>query len=94
MNAQQKYAQFHGHPYRYIKTFDLNIPRDRKLIILGKAVAIEYETDKLNGGGDGTKAVYRHEFETPALVCCDSTGRRQLYILGEKLKVTGRGIEK
>lgn len=94
MNARQKYRQFHGHAPRYRKTFSFQLPKNNELVILGKVVAIEYETDKYNGGGDGTRAVYRHEFETPALVCCDSTGKRQLYILGEKLKVTQKGIER
>lgn len=92
MNAERKYKQFHGHPYRYIKDFDFKV--SKTLVILGKAVAVEYETDKLNGGGDGRKAIYRHEFETPAYVCCDPSGKRQLYILGDRLKITEKGIEK
>jgi hypothetical protein len=62
-------------------------------VCLGEAVAIEYACDKNNGGGDGTMAVYRHEFETPVKLFMDTTRRRQLYIIGSKVKVTDAGIE-
>lgn len=62
-------------------------------MILGEAVALEYRCSKLNGGGDGTKAVYRHEFDRGGLVCADNRMRKQLYILGSKIKVTDAGIE-
>lgn len=71
--------------------FDFRPPKE--LIILGKAMAVEYECSKYNGGGDGKKAVYRHEFETPCYVCMDRSGKRQLYIVGNRLKVTEAGIE-
>lgn len=89
--AVKKYREFHGRDVRYNEDFSFHIPEN--FIILGRAVAIEYRTDKLNGGGDGKSAVYRHKFETPAVVCQDETGKRQLYILGEKIKVTSAGIE-
>lgn len=91
MKAANKYKQFHGFTVRWKRKFDFHAPKT--LIVLGKAVAVEYECDKLNGGGDGKRAVYRHEIETPAYVCMDETGRRQLYIVGNKLKVTQAGIE-
>lgn len=94
VKAEKKYCDFHGHPVRYERDFDFRLPPGKRLIILGRAVAVEYETDKRNGGGDGRTAVYRHTFETPAYICCDSTGTRQLYILGDELKVTSKGIEK
>jgi hypothetical protein len=63
------------------------------MVLIGKAVAIEYECDKLHGGGDGKRAVYRHEFEKPAIVCMDERARRQLYILGPKIVVDDEGIK-
>lgn len=92
MRLERGYREFHGHPSRRRTSWDFHVPRGG-LVILGKAVAIEYETDKLNGGGDGQRAVYRHEFTTPCLVCMDERGRRQLYVIGKKLKVTDAGIE-
>ena len=58
--AVKKYKAFHGHDPRFSKDWDFKVPKN--LVILGKAVAIEYETDKLNGGGDGKMFTYRHEF--------------------------------
>lgn len=92
MSAIRRYEEFHGRRVSNVDDVNFHIPR--KLVLLGKAVAIEYECDKYNGGGDGKKAVYRHEFETPSMVCMDETGRKQLYIVGRELKVTERGIEK
>jgi len=63
------------------------------LVVLGKAVAIEYECDKLNGGGDGQHAVYRHKFDSGAFVVADEKMKRQLYIIGDRLIVTDAGIE-
>lgn len=88
---ERKYRQFHGRRSRRKRSWDFHPPKG--LVILGKAIAVEYECDKYNGGGDGTRAVYRHKFETPCFVCMDETGRRQLYIVGNRLKVTEAGIE-
>ena len=90
-SAEERYEDFHGHGIRYRKRYDFHTPK--KLVILGKAIAIEYECDKQNGGGDGKKAIYRHEFETPCFVCMDETGRKQLYVIGSRLKTTEAGIE-
>ena len=87
----KRYFEFHGHKPRYIRKTDFHVPKG--LVILGKAVAVEYYTDKLHGGGDGKKAVYRHDFETPALLCMDERGKKQLYIIGGRVKITDAGIE-
>lgn len=92
MSLQSRYYQFHGRNPRSKKRIDFDVPT-KGLVRLGKAIAIEYECDKWHGGGDGKKAVYRHEFETPCFLYMDNTGRRQLYIIGERLKVTEAGIE-
>lgn len=91
MNAAEKYREFHGKNPRYTETVDFHTPR--KLVYLGEAVAIEYRCSKLNGGGDGRRAVYRHEFETPAKVCMDETGRKCLYIIGNRIVVDDEGIK-
>ena len=90
MDATLRYEEFHGKPPRRSTGIRFHVPR--KLIYLGEAIAIEYKCNKLNGGGDGKAAVYRHEFETPAIVCMDESGRRQLYVVGGEIAVTDRGI--
>jgi len=92
MRARSAYEEFHGKPSRGTVPQQFHVPK--KLILIGKAVAIEYECDKLNGGGDGRKAIYRHEFETPSLVCMDETAGKQLYIIGKQIVVDERGIRK
>ena len=91
MSARRKYEMFHGHEPRYETKKKFTIPKN--LIVLGDAIAIEYATDKFNGGGDGKYFTYRHEFESPALVCMDEKAGKQLYILGSQIKVTQAGIE-
>lgn len=86
-----RYRAFHGRgPRRRTK---INVHYPEAMIKLGRAVAIEYECDKLNGGGDGTRAVYRHQFDRGAYLYMDERGRKQLYILGPKIVVTDAGIE-
>jgi hypothetical protein len=91
MNLHRQYITFHGKRTRKERDVNFHVPKG--LVVLGRAVAIEYECDKLNGGGDGQKAVYRHEFETPSLVCMDETMKKQIYIIGSRLIVTTEGIE-
>lgn len=82
---------FHGREVRESGTVMLN--EVTGLVKLGKAVAIEYECDKYNGGGDGTRAVYRHEFGPGAVVAVDQTMKRQVYIIGSRIRTTDAGIE-
>jgi len=91
MNAESRYQQFHGKPVPRKRQWDFHTPK--QLVILGEAVAIEYRCDKLHGGGDGKKAVYRHKFDSGAFVCMDETGRKQIYVVGPKITVTEAGIE-
>jgi hypothetical protein len=90
MSAIGKYRSFHGRNPRKVHQVHFHIPK--RLVYLGRAVAIEYECDKLNGGGDGKSAVYRHEFDRGAILCADEQGRGQLFISGKKIIVTKRGI--
>jgi len=85
---KNEYLRFHGHGPRWSKQARFRCPKG--LIVLGEAVAVEYRCDKRNGGGDGKKAVYRHEFDRGA---ADETMKGQLYILGGRIKVTAAGIE-
>lgn len=91
MKAAVLYKTFHGHAVRWMKHFTFHKPE--LMIVLGQATAIEYECDKLNGGGDGTLAVYRHEFETPVFLCMDERSASQLYMIGKRITVTEAGIE-
>ena len=86
-----EYERFHGRAPRFAKKLDFHVPKG--FVILGKAVAIEYECDKLHGGGDGKMAVYRHEFETDSFVCADERMKKQVYVLGPKIVITEAGIE-
>lgn len=85
-----RFKQFHGRAPKRVTVETFRIPKG--LVYLGEAVSIVYRCDKLNGGGDGKLAEYEHEFETPVALCMDETGKRQLYLIGKKLKVTDRGI--
>jgi predicted ABC-type transport system involved in lysophospholipase L1 biosynthesis ATPase subunit len=87
----QRYAEFHGK--RSKKVFEKTLHTPKELIQLGRIHAVEYECTKLNGGGDGKKAIYRHVFENPAYLYEDEQGCKQLYILGERIEVTNAGIE-
>ena len=69
------YNNFHGRSPKKYKQWDFHCPR--KLIVLGKAVAIEYECNKLNGGGDGTNAIYRHTFKKSVTLAMDEKNKNQ-----------------
>ncbi len=89
--ARRKYKAFHGFNGRRVPDTFFHVPKT--LVCLGQAHAIEYICEKYNGGGDGTIATYRHIFDTPCHLFMDERGKKQLYILGTKLKVTDAGIE-
>ncbi len=87
----KKYYKFHGRPAaRKIKTM-FNVPE--KLFFLGRVKEIVYASNKYHGGGDGKKTEYIHKFTTPVDLFSDEKGNMQLYLMGEKLKVTKNGIE-
>lgn len=87
----RQYERFHGKSPKRERQFDFRQPKG--LVVLGDAVAVEYRCNKVNGGGDGRMATYRHKFEKGSVVCCDDSARRQLYILGPRIVVTSAGIE-
>lgn len=87
----KRYLSFHGKRVRGIAQRMFHVPEN--LILLGRAHQIVYVTDKINGGGDGKIAEYIHTFETPVNLYMDETGKKQLYLMGQKLKVTSHGIE-
>jgi len=85
-----KYEEFHGKPYRKVSGINFHVPHG--LVYLGEAVAIEYRCSKRNGGGDGKRSVYRHEFDPGVIVCMDERGKKQLYVMGPRLTVDQAGI--
>jgi hypothetical protein len=87
---KRKYENFHGRPVKSVRTVKFNMPE--ALIYLGDAHAIEYVSNKFNGGGDGRRATYRHVFKKGAKLYMDERGRVQLYIKGSKIYVNERGI--
>ena len=86
----RKYENFWGRRVRSVRKRKIHIPE--ALVYLGEAYAIEYLSDKFNGGGDGKMAVYRHKFKSGAKLYMDEKGKAQLYILGSKITVNNRGI--
>jgi len=91
MSIESKFYVFHGKNPRKKGKIDFHVPKG--LVVLGKAISIEYLCDKKNGGGDGKQAIYRHEFETPCIVAMDETSQKQIYVIGNRLKITDAGIE-
>lgn len=90
--AKKVHKLFHGKPATKARSVDFVDPET--LIVLGRAVAIEYECDKINGAPAsvaGRKATYRHKLGVGDLLCTDQT-KRKLYIIGPRLRVTSRGI--
>ncbi len=90
-SSVKAYEQFHGRKPRNFRRTRFHDPKN--LTWLGYAHAVEYVSNKINGGGDGTWAIYRHRFKMGAELFMDERKRRQLYIVGDKIKVTDRGIE-
>jgi hypothetical protein len=89
--AMHLYKQFHG---REPTTKEIGGFYDpATLVPLGQAIAVIYRSRKLNGGGDGKRADYIHEFETPAALFADERAGKQLYIIGPQIVVTDAGIE-
>lgn len=91
MAVNAGYNKFHGKMPRAKSKQSFHVPKN--LVWLGKAHAVEYICTKENGGGDGKPAIYRHLFETPVHLYMDETNKKQLYIIGSRLKVTKAGIE-
>jgi hypothetical protein len=89
--AEKAYSRFHGKkPDKAIQT-SFTIPD--KLVYLGDAVSIIYRSDKRSGGGNGTPRLFKHDFKHGVFLAMDKSAKRQLYIIGDKVKVTSAGIE-
>lgn len=87
--AERIRAAFQGEPVDEAR--EVRKPAPLVLVALGRAVAIEYESNKKNGGGDGKRATYRHEFHPGDILATDQDGRT-LYVIGPRLRVNSRGI--
>lgn len=88
--ALNLFEEFHGDSAKIIGKRKLPSDFDT-LVVLGKAVSVTYESDKWNGGGDGTKAYYEHKMPKGNLLCCTEDGK-MLVIIGKNLRVEDRGI--
>lgn len=86
--------RFQGRPARGVIRLNVDTLKGfpKNLIFLGEAIEIVYRCDKRNGGGDGRQAYYKHKFSKGTLLCTDRK-MKQLYVVGQKLKVTAAGIE-
>jgi hypothetical protein len=89
--AQKAYRRFHGKPPD--KTIETIFTVPDKLVYLGEAVSIIYKSDKKHGGGNGTPRLFKHDFKSGVFLAMDKSAKRQLYIIGNRLKVTQAGIE-
>jgi hypothetical protein len=89
--AEKAYRRFHGKKPDQVVETEFTIPD--KLIFLGEAVSIVYRSSKKNGGGNGTPRLFKHDFSKGVFLAMDKTAKRQLYIIGDQLKVTSAGIE-
>lgn len=90
MKPAALHKKFHGRPAKAKRS---GYVPPKALVALGQAVEIIYASDKKKGGGNGRVQYFRHKFETPVTLCADEKGKKQLYLLGKRLKVTSRGIE-
>lgn len=91
MNPKDLYFKFHGKAVKAIKKIVFSQPST--LVYLGRAMSIVYLSDKKHGGGDGKPCEFEHEFETAVHLYMDEKGKRQLYLIGEKLFVNEDGIQ-
>jgi hypothetical protein len=67
--------------------FERRVPEG--LVDLGELRALVYRTDR---GQPGRPRSFIHFMESAPRLACDASGR-QLYIVGGRYRVTGRGIE-
>lgn len=86
----RRFRAFHGYEEDDVAEIEW-LADPGSMVILGRAVSITYESDKLNGGGDGEPCLYEHKFHKDDVLVCDESGT-MLAIVGPKLKVTHRGI--
>jgi len=64
-------------------------PLPREWTDNGEAVAILYESDKVNGGGTGEPELFRHEFDPGARVYASG---EIIAIVGDKITVDASGV--
>lgn len=87
--AEKQYIDFHGYDPDLAQ--EVAFEPISHLVHLARATAIEYESDKENGGGDGKLSRYRHEFGKNVQLFVDQTSKR-LLIMGGRMYVNHRGI--
>jgi len=90
VSAEKVFRRFHGHDPD--NSFIVRFNQPKKLVLLGEAVEIVYRSDKRAGGGTGKPLYFRHRFGKNTFLAADGTAKNQLYIIGDKLKITGAGI--
>jgi hypothetical protein len=89
-----RHITFHGTtPQGRVEHISMpDIGKSTRLFCLGEAVEIVYRCPKLNGGGDGKLAEYKHKFNRGTKLFADQSGRQWLFIHGKSLKVEEPGI--
>lgn len=89
MKGKRVYKKFHGKNPNKTVLINFDIPEE--LIYLGDVKAIEYESNKKHGGGDGKKHLWRHDFRSKVKLCCDGK-RNRLFLIDGKINVKRAGI--
>jgi hypothetical protein len=84
--AEKSYETFTGRESRYVS--EVEIPEHWDYV--ASLTHIEYESDKLNGGGTGKMEIFRHRFSSGTVL--ESSGY-WMRISGPRLTVTEFGIE-
>ena len=87
-DAVEAFETFHGYPAQYVSGIDIPEHFGEPQ----KAVSVLYESDKLNGGGDGRKNLFRHRFRRGTVVEMGDSEYPCLRIYGPTLYVDDRGI--
>lgn len=87
--AERQFYKFQGRKPKRKKYIVFEMPET--LIHLANVTAIEYESDKKHGGGNGKKNIWRHDFKSKVKLCSDKN-MDKIYLIGGKLKIKKSGI--
>lgn len=86
VDAEESFESFTGRKSRFVSEIDIPETWER----VGSLTHIEYESNKLNGGGTGKMEIFRHRFSSGTVLEASGYWMR---ITGPRLTVTQFGIE-
>ncbi len=87
------FTDFHGFEPTKLKEVTVPAEYPDKLVLIGKANSIRYESNKINGApdDDGTNKLYHHELSKGSLWATDINGKG-LYLIDPKLEIRPEGL--